>query len=67
MTARVIMLMPGDGPTHIEETDRNGNPTGHALCDDGESAPPRGRLARNAGTATCQACIDWEPDEDEEI
>ncbi len=52
---------------HIELLDARGNPTGYARCDTGDGTFPGGLLAHNGGTATCEACIDWEePDEDDE-
>ncbi len=48
---------------HIEELDERGRPTGHARCDQGDGTFPGVLLAVNSGTATCEACIEWEPDE----
>lgn len=47
---------------HIEEfTPIHGFPTGHARCGASD-----GLLANNSGAATCEKCIEWEPDEDDE-
>jgi hypothetical protein len=44
---------------HIEEmTPIHGFPTGHARC-----GADDGLIANNSGLATCEACIDWEPDD----
>lgn len=50
---------------HIELLDAHGNPTGYARCDTGDGAFPGGLLAHNSGTATCEACIDWEERDDD--
>jgi hypothetical protein len=47
---------------HIEElTPIHGFPTGHARC-----GADSGLLANNSGMATCEKCIDWEPDDTED-
>lgn len=46
---------------HIEEfTPIHGFPTGHARC-----GADDGLLATNSGAATCEKCIEWEPDEND--
>ncbi|HZP54339.1 hypothetical protein [Actinocrinis sp.] len=52
--------------THVEKHDARGRPTGHALCDRGDGTFPGGLLAHNSGNATCEACADWEPDDNED-
>jgi hypothetical protein len=47
-----LHLAADDVPVaHIERSDANGHPTGHALC-----GTTDGGLARNSGTATCGEC-----------
>lgn len=48
---------------HRERLDARGNPTGYALCDNGDGSFPGGLLAHNSGLANCEACEDWEPDD----